>query len=159
MKSRNDPVRACKAEPIHVNAVQHPLRRLAATAILLATCWLGGCACHTVNVDHCAGDSFVVWPCFGYHSTCWRPWPGECIACPSPFTPVELPPSETVPSPMPGLSPMPLPAPEAAPPVPDAPPADPPAGDNSLLEPSSRRRAESQVHYLETLRWAPADSR
>jgi hypothetical protein len=26
-------------------------------------------------------------PCYGFYSTCWRPWPGECPTCPSPFAP------------------------------------------------------------------------
>ncbi len=142
-----------------MNAVQEQLSRLAKAAIVLATCCLGGCACHEVHVEQCAGDSFAVWPCFGYHSTCWRPWPAECIACPSPFTPMEVPSGEPVPTPTPGLAPMPLPTPDAAPPMPALPPTDAPPGDNSQYEPSSRRRAESQVQYLETLRWAPADSR
>ena len=43
--------------------------------------------------------------CFGYYSTCWRPWPEECPNCPSPSMP---PPTEQV-VPPPPLTVEPLP--------------------------------------------------
>jgi len=43
---------------------------------------LSGCA----NARRCADcEGYSIPGCHGYHSTCWRPWPEECVTCPSPF--------------------------------------------------------------------------
>jgi len=36
-------------------------------------------------------DGCVIPGCFGFHSTCWRPWPEECVTCPSPYAPDSAP--------------------------------------------------------------------
>jgi hypothetical protein len=34
-----------------------------------------------VDIKH--GGTFAVEPgCYGFHPTCWRPWPGDCPPCP-----------------------------------------------------------------------------
>jgi hypothetical protein len=138
-------------------------KRLAITLALLAAS-VSGCACHEV-CEPCNFQGYAAWPCYGYHSTCWRPWPAECVPCPSPFMPVELPAGEAVPVPDPGVPPMPLPMPvEPAPALPAVPfgepaPGEQPAVENPQGASSRRRAAESQVFHLESLRWAPTDSR
>jgi hypothetical protein len=153
----------------------------ASVPFLLAS---GGCAYHRACGEVHTIDCYAAWPCYGYHSTCWRPWPGECISCPSPFLPGEppdeAPASELMPMPMPPVPSDPA-SPAAVPEATDpANPADP--RDESA---SSRRRTpgvqvfnvqttglqirESQSHEsqayksqalnLESLRWAPTDSR
>ena len=126
-------------------------------AVLLAVLSLGGCAClelcGSCDDGYCGDACYAEWPCFGYRSTCWRPWPGECITCPSPFLPPE---TVTSPAPMPGDVPM--------PPLPMPMPATPPAapnpipGEEQLGEFSSRRHQLENQYSLGGLRWAPADS-
>jgi hypothetical protein len=72
--------------------------------------------------------------------------------------------TEIMPSPLPA-EPMlpaeprlPMPTPESPAPAP-AVPAVPAPDEGAADELSSRRTAEHQAQYLETLRWAPADSR
>jgi hypothetical protein len=152
-------------------------------AASLAATLVAGCAC----TDHCGpADAccFVDWPCFGYHSTCWRPWPEECVACPSPYLmlvqPAEAVPAPATPdsqtpdrglpvqpSPEP-MPPMPVPMP-AIPAAPGAPPGVAPAmniaplpeahsslGPGNVPEASSRRRNTEGTYSLGGLRWAPA---
>lgn len=146
--------------------------------VVLAAALASGCASlHGGPHYHRACfNCYPAWACFGYHSTCWQPWPAECVTCPSPFlAPIissdKAPPLEPVIVPDADL-PMPLPATDAAPPPADPTPANPspPPGDNSWNEPSSRRRvnAEAQSVSYETserpyemgsLRWAPAYNR
>jgi hypothetical protein len=106
---------------------------VAAAALPLAA--MTGCAGYhnhsglPTSCEWCAGG-YDTPLCFGYHSTCWRPWPEECPTCP-PFT--LPPPAEQV---LPG-APMaepptvepapPTPQPEAAPPQPLLPPMPAPA--------------------------------
>lgn len=143
-------------------------------------CWLGGCACHGEchTVDY---SCYSVWPCFGFNSTCWRPWPEECVTCPSPYAAFplkgELLPGAPLPeSPTPEL-PMPMP-PLPVQPMPEASPApaNPPAsirpqsyeaplaeGPSELApihrgETSSRRRSLEANYSLDSLRWAPTDN-
>lgn len=61
----------------------------------IAVAALGGCC--SGRHDHCGHHSdypAYSFGCFGYHSTCWRPWPEECPTCPS-FA-ILPPPQETV---------------------------------------------------------------
>jgi hypothetical protein len=49
---------------------------------------LAGCS-NRVGPPHLPHYSFAAPgmlhnPCFGFHSTCWRPWPVECPVCPAP---------------------------------------------------------------------------
>ena len=133
---------------------------MAGMLLLSAVVGASGCACHD-----CVFEGYAAWPCFGYHPTCWQPWPGECLPCPSPFLPLEEGKSELVPSPLPGDPPMPLPTPEAPlPPVepapaPAVPPTQPAPEEGAADELSSRRTAENQAQYLQSLRWAPTDNR
>jgi hypothetical protein len=46
-------------------------------------------------------------PCFGYYSTCWRPWPADCCPCPSFAERLPLPEHELVPEPIPRAWPNP----------------------------------------------------
>jgi hypothetical protein len=32
-------------------------------------------------------NSTLCAPCYGYHPTCWRQWPGNCVGCPPPPVP------------------------------------------------------------------------
>lgn len=93
-----------------------PLVAAAALAALLQA----GCACSgSLGFRRdCCEECYPVWPCYGVHSTCWRPWPTECPPCPSPFPP------ET-------HSPETLPAAgqPSAPPALDDQPLEPPAGE------------------------------
>jgi hypothetical protein len=55
-------------------------KAIAVTAAALSVAWLG-CAGH-----ECCRHSPYCGPgynCYGYYSTCWRPWPEECPNCPS----------------------------------------------------------------------------
>src|SRR5262245_20319129 len=64
----------------------------------LGICLVGGCASHSYE-PWCAGQPYydVGQPpiCFGYHSTCWNPWPADCPVCPT-FT-TSTPALETLP--------------------------------------------------------------
>jgi hypothetical protein len=57
--------------------------------------------------------------CFGYHSTCWRPWPEECPPCPPYTLTPEL--AESVAPPMPQATPLPPPGSELPLPMPAVP--------------------------------------
>jgi hypothetical protein len=110
-------------------------------------------------------NCYPAWACFGYHSTCWQPWPAECVTCPSPFlAPIissdKAPPLEPAVVPDAEL-PVPLPAIDDAPPPANPPPAinpdnprpanpspanpSPDPSDNSWNEPSSRRRVRAEA--------------
>lgn len=117
-----------------------------AVAWLLA-CSLGGCACHGEcnTVDY---SCYAVWPCFGYQSTCWRPWPEECVTCPSPYSALPatgevLPGAPLIeggrpelPMPMPPAPVQPIPAqPVPIQPMPE--PPTPPANPRDGIEPQS----------------------
>lgn len=153
---------------------------LGAALVLLSS----GCAYHHACEGHDfhPSDCYATWPCFGYHSTCWRPWPGECLTCPSPFLPGELPaespktelmpvPSEpALPVPMPeGVDPNVPPMPgvqEPAAPAPGVPQPGESLPQGALREESSSRRRgnveqaiEVRPIHLESLRWAPTDNR
>jgi hypothetical protein len=75
-----------------------------------------GCACHGPRQGWCGehGGQFFsgyVPVCFGYSSTCWHPWPGECITCPTYAFPPQV--SEPLPAAKPiqpetSVPPMPL---------------------------------------------------
>jgi hypothetical protein len=153
------------------NDVKDPgkLNRLA-TGVLLLLALVGASGCTAGGAGHfghdCAFEGYAAWPCFGYHPTCWHPWPGECLPCPSPFLPLDEGKTELVPSPLPGETPMPLPTPEAPlPPIepapaPAVPPAQPTPDEGAAADEfSSRRTAENQAQYLQSLRWAPTDNR
>jgi hypothetical protein len=56
----------------------------------MKSCWmLSGfflgilCGTGCVSSQPCCEFRSSGYPCFGYHSTCWRPWPVECVTCPS----------------------------------------------------------------------------
>lgn len=148
-----------------MNLNQHFSRTAKLIAAALVAASLGGC-CGPFGAHHdCPQGCYSDWSCFGYHSTCWRPWPEECIDCPSPFLPVGLS-TEAVPAPHPSDAPLtldpaaPIVPAEGNPAVPGeanpAPPAVPPLPENGQGE-SSRRRIENGEQYsLENLRWAPA---
>ncbi len=55
---------------------------------------LAGCCCQNPCAGRasemscrprCQGYQMVAPACFGYHSTCWSPWPVDCKACPPPL--------------------------------------------------------------------------
>jgi hypothetical protein len=82
--------------------------------LCLSLATTGGCACfdgpcHDQGaIASPPGFGFPTPMCYGYHSTCWRPWPEECPPCP----PYAL--AETFGKPMPGgpMMPMDSPIPE-----------------------------------------------
>src|SRR5262245_52953002 len=90
--------------------------------MLPAALALGGCACCDVCCpcdDHaCRSICYSAWPCFGYHSTCWQPWPAECVTCPPPFTPGSAK-SETLPPAVDASQPV-VPGVDPTPPTPPA---------------------------------------
>jgi hypothetical protein len=146
--------------------------------VVLAAALASGCASVHGGPHHhrACFNCYPAWACFGYHSTCWQPWPAECVTCPSPFlAPIvsgdKTPPLEPVIVPDPDL-PMPLPAIESAPLPANPTPANPgpTPGDNSWNEPSSRRRVKPEAqnvsyetsdgpYEMGSLRWAPAYNR
>ena len=68
--------------------------------------------------------------CYGYHSTCWSPWPAECQTCPAPNSgPAD---ADAGPEAVPGSPSEPMP-----PSVPSDPPAAPPKEPAKPAEPSS----------------------
>jgi hypothetical protein len=81
--------------------------------------------------------------CFGYHSTCWSPWPTECPTCPAPtrLSPIEelgpesnptnAPPVLAEPTP---ANPLPQPRNDSNGP-PEKPPESPKSGDPKPAEP------------------------
>jgi len=125
---------------------------LAALLPLLAAGCCAGYHNHSGQAASCeAGPGWYETPlCFGFYSTCWRPWPEECPSCPSfalpqaaeqvlpgpaapaPAQPMAPMPELTPPQPMPQPSP---PMPPAAPPMPMPEPAQPPAGAAYELPP------------------------
>lgn len=89
--------------------------------------------------------------CFGYHPTCWRTWPEECVACPAPATceavVIEdrvMERVEGIPTPPPvkrgeqkSVVPAPVVSPEIVPQesaIPKKPPADKPPEEDAPLE-------------------------
>ena len=101
--------------------------------MLLAACALAGTAgCvsddpfvahphHGHGHHHGAACIAPDWICYGYHPTCWRPWPPECPNCP-PFTLLEQPGGEMLKGPIAPVVPappvgdvLPLPSPPLVP--------------------------------------------
>jgi hypothetical protein len=121
---------------------------LASSAAALSGC----CGQHHHHHAECCGPSFA---CFGYHSTCWRPWPEECTTCPS-FA-ILPPPQETILKDMP-LGHEPLPPAEVTPMPPaenePAPVVDPPQEEEG-------RKSNSQIRKVskKRIRVVPADNR
>jgi hypothetical protein len=167
----NDPVSMIQGNR-HVFTFTHPGAAAMRTLVVLAAALVSGCACMDGghHPHRACFNCYSAWPCFGYHSTCWQPWPAECVTCPSPFLAPVLsgdkgPPLEPAAVPD-AVLPMPVPANEAAPAPANLGPAP---SDNSWNGPSSRRRAaEAQPVSYETserpyelgsLRWAPAYNR
>ncbi|MEX2172993.1 MAG: hypothetical protein WD872_01440 [Pirellulaceae bacterium] len=119
-----------------------------ATGCHCTASWCSPPAQHAVEVVH--WDSM----CFGYHSTCWRPWPAECLPCPSPFS---LPPlGEVIESPQPDelpaipfdSAPMPeVPLPAA--PMPEASPAPPNLPDVPPSAPQPVGQTSARRHWLD----------
>lgn len=60
------------------------LHRLSWTTALALLACATGCGDHLLCHDRCRDCAYQL-PCHGYSPTCWRPWPVECEACPSPF--------------------------------------------------------------------------
>jgi hypothetical protein len=98
-----------------------------------------GCACQGPQGGCCGHQCgpFFGGPlpvCFGFSTTCWHPWPAECVACPTPFAGMEplptskpLPPSspaEPLDSAVPEPSALEPVIPQATPPQPPAPEPD-----------------------------------
>jgi len=74
---------------------------------------------HPVLHHHDGAASAVCPPCYGYHPTCWRPWPDSCAGCPPPPVPIPTesptaPPTTPPIVPQPVLPPLP-PQPETVP--------------------------------------------
>jgi hypothetical protein len=117
-----------------------------AALALSGCCWGGHDPC-----AHCYPAGFG---CFGYHSTCWRPWPEECPTCPS-FA-IIPPPQETI------LKDVPL-GHEALPPA-DITPMPPPDGEPApVVEPPEEGHRQNpqirKVSKKRMIRPAPADNR
>lgn len=91
------------------------------------------CERHTLGESNPECMAFDA-PCYGYHPTCWRPWPECCMPCPPP--PQALIPSSEQPTPAPmGLPEMP-PVNAAPPAVPLPSPVSPSPSD---VEPNSEK--------------------
>jgi hypothetical protein len=107
---------------------------LLAAAALLALLQ-AGCACSgSLGLRRdCCEECYPVWPCYGVHSTCWRPWPAECPPCPSPFPP-EIHNVETLPAAEQPLAPPMLDDQTLEPPAAETPalPMIPPPADEPL---------------------------
>jgi len=91
--------------------------KLFTAGLLLAAAslvWQSGCC--SGHVDQCPQPTSYPFGCYGYHSTCWRPWPAECPNCPS-FA-IVPPPREEI------LSDVPM---QQNPPLQKLPPPEPPA--------------------------------
>lgn len=61
----------------------------------LAITQVAGCCCHNpcvgcsqeMSCSPCGQPYQLASPaCYGYHSTCWSPWPEECETCPPPLS-------------------------------------------------------------------------
>src|SRR5262245_56532358 len=84
---------------------------LAASLVCAGAC---GCACSQPQAPEVWSGPMP--PCFGYHPTCWNPWPSECGPCPVfplPAGNVELPPVEPLPVMPPGALHQPAPRDES----------------------------------------------
>jgi hypothetical protein len=115
-----------------------PIANRVSLALVLTLLGLGsGCACHGPQGGWCGrhGGQYFGGPlpvCFGFSSTCWNPWPAECVTCPTPFGPEgidSLPGSKPLP-PTSEAVPLESPVPEPSalePTLPQATPAEPPA--------------------------------
>jgi hypothetical protein len=94
----------------------------------LVICLAGGCAGHSCE-PWCAGRPYydLAQPpiCFGYHSTCWNPWPADCPVCPTFLG--STPPGSTRPgSTSPGSTPPDSTPPDSTPPDSTPPDSTPP---------------------------------
>lgn len=157
---------------------------------------LAGCCCNDA-LKWCAPDSYgysqcqvyegIGPACFGYHSTCWRPWPEECQTCPPPswsdaststgkvpvlenesVAPMESTPPIRLPQPMPDEGiPPPKPSTSPSPEVPEKAPGNPGANSSSsqgsYVPPRSLKSApskseEHQVYQAIDLQRNPASS-
>jgi hypothetical protein len=120
------------------------------TCLAFALGALSGCCCS--QHDQCQECYPGGFGCFGYHSTCWRPWPEECPTCPS-FA-IAPPPQETI------LKDVPL-GQEALPPaeVSPLPPAE--TEPAPIIEPEEGRRPNPQIRKVsrKRIRPAPTDNR
>ena len=148
MLGRDNPIRKdCTREPRRA-LVRRPskgetvgIKRNYVGGLLMACLGISqltGCCCD----DPCASCPSVSWdsPCHGYHSTCWRPWPEECLTCPAPiWSPASAAPSkesDSVIAPEVPREPMPLPVnPEPQPIPPQAEPEKTPKS----VEPSKNQ--------------------
>lgn len=121
-----------------------------------------GCCCDDSNGSpekcgphgrYCGGVELA---CFGYHSTCWQPWPEECPTCPAPtwsapvtnLTPAVTPevPSEPVPKPE---------SPETPPPPQEEPKAQPeesPKSEPPKVEPPKAEPAKPEEPALQPIK-------
>jgi hypothetical protein len=126
-------------------------RYSAAIVLLLAWAAAALSGCCSGKHDHCAECYPPSFACFGYHSTCWRPWPEECPTCPS--YAIIPPPQETLIDDVP-LHQEALPPPEVSP----TPPPDEPA---PVVEPQEGRIENPQIRKVskKRLRAAPTDNR
>lgn len=126
-------------------------------AFVLFLAWaataISGC-CYGKH-DACAACYGEGYPCFGYHSTCWRPWPEECPTCPS-FA-IMPPPQEQILKDVP-MSHEPLPP---AGPVPTPAPVPEPEQPAPIIEPEEGRRPSPQVRKVskKRVRAVPTDNR
>jgi hypothetical protein len=114
----------------------------------LALSQLAGCCCDNSAADfgadyhgrpyasNCFGPS-----CFGYHSTCWSPWPEECPNCPPP---IRLPPTEE-------LEPSPVPA------VPPSAPAELPPANKQPSVPEERPLPQERLENMSKSTRVPTD--
>jgi hypothetical protein len=117
-----------------------PLVNRVVVALLGAIGLSGCCAGHSGNRGgRGGGECFAAYvpACFGYSSTCWHAWPGECITCPTHTFPpqsAEPLPGAPLPAQTEGLSPA-----DAIPPVPDATPVPEPSPSDQAPAPEKKQ--------------------
>jgi hypothetical protein len=119
---------------------------------------LVGCCCDDCGErcmpEYCGGVELA---CFGYHSTCWHPWPEECPTCPPPTW--SAPVTDLGTAPTPGIAPdapsEPLPKPDSSetptPPKvedPKAEPEEPPKSEPPKVEPRKAEPSKSEEPAL-----------
>jgi hypothetical protein len=144
------------------------ITRIALPCCALALATVAGCACCNTCEEPLANYSyrhhgpcyFGPLLCFGYHSTCWRPWPEECPPCP-PFTltPEMVEPVAPVPRTLPDAT---LPSPGGE--IPSPMPATPSPSDRGYYSTPDEREQRPQRVHMETgfasepVRLAPLES-
>ena len=126
------------------------------TVLLVAQ--LVGCQCgetcgpcsYDNSCEGCPGSGMlgISPPCHGYHTTCWRPWPEECVTCPAPS---RLPPAfEVNEEPRPAVTPQDPTEPLPLPPQPEPPATPSEPGENVPKQEPANPPEPAPARPLET---------